>query len=84
MKRNDILKKEAQIRQWIDEHRSKAFICRQLNCKPLTLDFYLAKLNIVYKGNQGGKGRKSNRLKPASDYCYKGSTIKTHSLKLKV
>lgn len=84
MRRNDILKKEAQIRQWIDEHRSKAFICRQLNCKPLTLDLYLAKLNIVYKGNQGGRGRKSNRLKPAIDYCYKGSTIQTHSLKLKL
>jgi len=84
MKRNDILEKEAQIRQWISEHRSKAFICRQLHCKPLTLESYLAKFNIVYKGNQGGRGRKSIRNKPAIDYLYKGSTITTHSLKLKL
>lgn len=84
MKRNDILEKEALIRQWISEHRSKAFICRQLHCKPLTLESYLAKLNIVYKGNQGGRGYKSLRNKPATDYLYKGSTISTHRLKLKL
>ncbi len=84
MRRDDILKKEAQIRKWISEYRSKAFICRQLHCKPLTLESYLAKLNIVYKGNQGGRGRKSPRQKPAIDYLYQGSTINTHSLKLKL
>lgn len=84
MKRDDILEKEDQIRQWISEHRSKAFICRQLHCKPLTLESYLAKFNIVYKGNQGGRGRKSLKNKPAIDYLYKGSTITTHSLKLKL
>lgn len=84
MKKNDILGKEAEIRQWIGEYRSKAFICRQLRCKPGTLDTYLAKFNIVYKGNQGSKGRKSPKNKPAIDYLYKGSTINTHSLKLKL
>lgn len=84
MRRDDILEKEAQIRQWIGEYRSKAFICRQLHCKPLTLESYLAKLNIIYKGNQGGRGRKSLKQKPATDYLYKGSTINTHSLKLKL
>lgn len=84
MKRDDILEKEAQIRQWIDEHRSKAFICKQLHCKPLTLESYLAKLNIVYKGNQGGRGRKSLRQKPAIDYLHKNAIINTHSLKLKL
>lgn len=84
MRRDDILKKEAQIKQWINEYRSKAFICRKLHCKPLTLESYLTKLNIVYKGNQGGRGRKSLKQKPATDYLYKGSTISTHSLKLKL
>ena len=84
MKRDDILEKETQIRQWISEHRSKAYICRQLHCKPLTLKSYLAKLNIVYKGNQGGQGRTSLRNKPATDYLHKGSTVNTHILKLKL
>lgn len=84
MKRDDILTKEAQIRQWISEYRPKAFICRQLNCKPLTLDSYLAKLGIAYDGNQGSRGRKLERLKPASDYLYNGSMVGSHDLKLKL
>lgn len=84
MKRNDILEKEAQIRQWISEYRSKAFICSQLHCKPITLESYLAKMNIVYKGNQGGRAHKAGQHKPASDYLYKGSCINPHKLKLKL
>ena len=84
MKRDDILNKEAQIRQWISEHRSKAFICSQLHCRPMTLESYLAKMNIVYKGNQGGRAHKTGQHKPASDYLYKGSCISPHNLKLKL
>ena len=84
MRRHDILSKEAQIKQWISEHRSKAFICSQLNCRPMTLEAYLAKMNIVYKGNQGGRGYKTGQRKPASDYLYKGSIINPHHLKLKL
>lgn len=84
MKRNDILEKEAQIKQWISEHRSKAFICKKLHCKPTTLNSYLAKLDIIYKGNKGGKGRKSAQIKPAVAYLHQGSTIATHELKLKL
>lgn len=83
MRRNDILEKEAQIRKWIAEYRSKAFICSQLQCKPLTLESYLSKLNIIYKGNKGGKGRTSIK-KLATDYLYKGSTINPHNLRLKL
>lgn len=83
MKRNDILGQEAQIKEWIAEHRSKAYICSQLHCKPLTLESYLVKLNIIYKGNQGGRGHKPVK-KPATDYLYKGSTIHAHALKLKL
>jgi hypothetical protein len=31
--RTDILEKKEQILQWISENRSKAFMCRELNCK---------------------------------------------------
>jgi len=84
MTRNDILEKAPKIQQWISEHRSKAFICRQLHCKPTTLDSYLAKLGIVYKGNQGGQGRKYCQLKPAVSYLYKGSIVNAHDLRLKL
>lgn len=84
MTRNDISEKAPQIKQWISEHRSKAFICRQLHCKPTTLDSYLAKLGIVYKGNQGGRGRKSCQRKPAVSYLYKGSIVNAHDLRLKL
>jgi Zn finger protein HypA/HybF involved in hydrogenase expression len=84
MKRDDILEKATKIKQWIAEHRSKAFICRQLHCKPVTLDSYLTKLGIVYKGNQGGQGRKSSQRKPAVSYLYKGSKINAHDLRLKL
>lgn len=84
MKRDDILNKEAQIRQWISEHRSKAFICSQLHCRPMTLESYLTKMNITYKGNQGGRAHKTGQHKPASDYLYKGSCINPHLLKLKL
>ena len=84
MRRKDILEREAEIRQWIKEHRSKAFICKQLHCKPVTLESYLSRLGISYKGNKGSKGRKSAQLKPAIAYLYKGSNIKSHKLKLKL
>lgn len=54
--RTDILEREQEIRQWISEERSKAYMCRQLNCKQSTLNSYLQKMNISYSGNKAGKG----------------------------
>lgn len=54
--RKDILEKKELILQWIDEKRSKSFICHQLQCKPTTLDKYLKIMNIIYSGNKGSKG----------------------------
>ena len=50
MARSDILEKEKEIRQWIKEEKSKRYICEQLHCKPETLNSYLEKMNIEYKG----------------------------------
>lgn len=66
--RTDIAARKAEILQWIDEGRSKAFICRQLKCKPDTLERWLDRLNIDYKGNQGSKGRTAPNRKSALDY----------------
>ena len=54
--RTDILEKREQILIWISENRSKAFMCRELNCKQDTLNRYLQKMDIQYEGNMSGKG----------------------------
>ena len=54
--RQDILEHEQEIRQWILEKKSKAFIARQLKCKADTLNRYLNQMGIDYAGNQSGKG----------------------------
>ena len=83
--RRDILEREAEIREWVAQRRPKAFMCRELRCKPLTLDSYLKKFGLDYRGNMGAKGYKrvSNR-KNANDYLRKGSLIGSHKLKLKL
>lgn len=59
MSRTDILERKADILQWIEENQSKAFICRQLKCKPEILNSYLQKMGIIYSGNKGSKGKPS-------------------------
>lgn len=83
-KRNDILERKQDILQWMAENQSKAFICRQLKCKPDTLNLYLKKMNIQYTGNQGGKGIKTdNKYKTAIEYS-QGSNVKSYVLKQKL
>jgi hypothetical protein len=83
--RNDILEREAEIRAWVAQHRPKAFICRELRCKPITLDGYLKKFGIDYRGNMGAKGfRLSPSRKSAREYLKKGALISSHKLKLRL
>lgn len=83
--RNDILERESEIRQWISENQSKAFISKQLKCKPETLNNYLALMGIDYKGNQSHKGQQiSTTYKTALEYIESDSVIKSHLLKLKL
>ena len=82
--RLDILERKSEILHWIDESQSKAFICRQLNCKPETLNSYLKQMGIEYGGNQGLKGLKTdNKYKTAEEYA-KNANVKSHILKLKL
>lgn len=82
--RTDILEKEKEIRNWVIERQSKAFICKQLKCKPLTLENWLTKMGISYRGNQGGKGiKKNNKRLTALDYS-KTRNPQTYRLKLKL
>lgn len=57
---SDKQENKTKIKKWIKENKTKAFICRELKCKPSTLEFYLKKLELLYKGNQGGKGQKKD------------------------
>lgn len=82
--RTDILNKKDEIIQWIEKNESKAFICKQLQCKPETLESYLKKLNIEYKGNKGSKGKKTGtKYVPALQYI-NNSFVSAHKLKLKL
>lgn len=52
--RTDILERKSDILKWVDDQEPKAEIARRLGCKIDTLNSYLGKMNIEYKGNQGG------------------------------
>ena len=83
--RLDILERRASIEKWIAEHRPKAFICRELQCKPITLNSYLSKMGIEYSGNMGGKGYKlSPDRKKVQYFLRKGSLIGSHKLRLRL
>lgn len=82
--RNDILEKKEEILKMIDNNESKSFICRVLQCRPITLDNYLKKMNIEYSGNMGLKGKKvSNTRKNTIEYL-KNKNISTNKLRKKI
>lgn len=79
--REDILNREIEIRRWIEENKPKAFMCKEFKCKPSTLETYLKRLGIQYKGNMGSKGRPSRKRKPAIEYLNDETFISSHKLK---
>lgn len=83
--RKDILERREEILLWISQNQPKAFICRQLNCKPETLNSYLEKMGVEYKGNMGSKGLKSSKTYiSAIEYAAKPQGVKSHILKEKL
>lgn len=83
--RTDILEQKEQILKWIEEEQSKAFMCQQLHCKPETLNSYMEKMGIKYKGQPSKKGRNLGLgYITAEQYLQSGSVIKSHTLKLKL
>ncbi len=82
--RKDILERQTEIAEWIGFNLSKAEICRRLKCKPETLQSYLRKMGIEYRGNQGARGYKvSAGYVTALEYIERGAP-KSHKLKLKL
>ena len=83
--RIDILEKKEQIIIMIQNNESKSSICKELNCRPSTLESYLKKLEIDYSGNQGLKGKKTDsKRRTALDYIESGDFIQSHMLKIKL
>ena len=84
--RTDILERKNEIEKWIEENQSKAFICKQLNCKPETLNSYLKKMGIEYSGNQSGKGmaKKSSNYMLLIDYLAQSKDIQTNKIRHKL
>ena len=84
MARTDILERKEDILKWISESKSKAFICKELRCKPETLNFYLDKMGIKYAGNQGGKGIKTDPSYLTAEQYIHSTCVKSHVLKIKL
>ena len=83
--RKDILERKDDILKWISENRPKAYICRELKCKPATLNSYLEKMGIVYKGNMSQKGySKFEKRIPIEKYLNNEKCISTYKLKNKL
>jgi hypothetical protein len=82
--RDDILGCENLILKWINENQSKSFMCKQLHCRPSTLEKYLKKLEINYKGNRGGKGVKTDPKRKNAEEYSKSTLVKSHVMKLKL
>lgn len=55
--RTDILNRKDDILSWIQDEKSKAYMCQQLKCKQETLNSYLKKMGIEYAGQQNKKGQ---------------------------
>ena len=70
--RTDILERKNEVIEMINNNEPKALICRMLKCKPETLEGFLKKMDIVYKGNMGRKGKKTSvGRKSAIEYMQK-------------
>lgn len=84
--RTDILERKEEILQWIEEEQPKRYICEQLNCKQETLNAYLIKMGIEYKGQMAKKGqfKGTNKYKSVYEYLDKSTNIKSHVLRKKL
>ena len=86
MARLDILERKQDILQWIEEEQPKSYMCKQLACKPETLNAYLIKMGIEYNGQQAKKGqyKGGNKYRSADYYFDNTHAINSHKLKIKL
>jgi Zn finger protein HypA/HybF involved in hydrogenase expression len=82
--RKDIIDKRSIIEEWISENRPKLWMAKQLGCKIDTLDSYLKKWEINYKGNIGAKGYKTSPIRKSALEYIQGSVISGSKLRKKL
>ena len=84
--RTDILERKTEILEWIEQGQPKSFICQELQCKQETLNAYLVKMGIEYKGQQNKKGQQKgpNTYKPALYYIDNQIPIASTKLREKI
>lgn len=84
--RTDLLERKDDILQWISEKRSKAYMARELNCNPKTINPLLERLGIQYEGNQSGKGtsKPSTNYMPLMDYLQNSKDIQSNKVRIKL
>lgn len=82
--RHDILEKKEDILRMIHNHEPKTVICKFLNCKHVTLNSYLKKLNINYSGNMGMKGKKTDKKRKSALEYIKKDVLQNSKLRKKL
>lgn len=83
--RTDILERKEEILQWINEGQSKAFMARQLNCNPKTINPVLERLGLTYGGNQSGRGQTKRKPKMnLIEYLENSQDIQTNKVRKKL
>lgn len=71
------------IERLIEEEKSKAFICKEVNCRPDTLNKFLKNKKIDYKGRQSRLGTVSKNRQSFEELAKKG-WAQSHFLKLRL
>lgn len=84
--RTDLLEREVEIRQWISEGRSKAYMAKELGCNPKTINPVLERLGIEYAGNQSGKGtsKASKKTMNLMEYLAESKDIQSNKVRKKL
>lgn len=83
--REDILKRKAEIEEWILQKKSKAYMAQQLGCNPKTINPILERLDLVYAGNQSGKGQVKKTPKMSLiEYLSKSKDIQSNKVRIKL
>ncbi len=84
MIRTDIIDRKLEIIVMINNNEPKSRISKMLDCKQETLNSYLKKMGIEYKGNMGLKGKKSDPKRKSAFEYMKKDLIKTPLLRQKL
>lgn len=84
--RKDIYERKEDIQKWINSQCSKSYICKELKCKPETLNRYLKLMNICYDGKKPFEdGRRGHpKYVPLIEYMKTSKDIQSNKIRVKL